>query len=139
MSRLEDLKRFYDILDRLERKIGGSRVLADCNGRMGWPQYGVYFFREPGENRSDSGEGLRIVRVGTTAIDETSKRNLWDRLRDHKGLADGGGSHRSSVFRKHVGKAIIRCYSLEREYPEWGKGSSAQKYVRDVENLWSRR
>ena len=32
---------------------------------MYWPQRGVYFFMEDGEERSDSGSGLRIVRVGT--------------------------------------------------------------------------
>ena len=51
-ERLEDLVRFYLILDRLERNIGGARTLADCRGRMDWPERGVYFFREPDENRS---------------------------------------------------------------------------------------
>ena len=135
MSRLEDLKRFYEILARLERGIGGSCELANCDGRIGWPQWGVYFFCEPGENRSDSGDGLRIVRVGTG----TSKRGLWPRLREHKGRADGGGNHRSSVFRQDVGKAIIRRYSLEREYPEWGRGQSAPKSVRDGEEPLERK
>ena len=31
---LVDTRRFYDLLDRLEGRIGGSRMLADCNGRM---------------------------------------------------------------------------------------------------------
>jgi len=37
-ERLEDLVRFYLILDRLERNIGGTRTLADCRGRMDWPE-----------------------------------------------------------------------------------------------------
>jgi hypothetical protein len=36
---------------------------------MVWLQRGVYFFMEGGEHRTDSGEGLRIVRVGTHAAD----------------------------------------------------------------------
>ena len=35
---------------------------------MKWPARGVYFFREAGESRSDTGEGLRVVRVGTHAL-----------------------------------------------------------------------
>ena len=55
---LQDLIRFYSILNQLEKAIGGARVLADCGGRMTWPARGVYFFREAGENRSDRARGL---------------------------------------------------------------------------------
>jgi hypothetical protein len=65
VTRLEDLKRFYALLDELEGHLNGKRTLADCNGRMHWPSRGVYFFFEPGEARSDSGNGMRVVRVGT--------------------------------------------------------------------------
>ena len=36
-ARREHLIRFYALLDRLERGIGGARKLADCSGRMVWP------------------------------------------------------------------------------------------------------
>ena len=49
-DRLADTRRFYDLLDRLEGRIGGSRMLADCNGRMKWPNRGIYFFCEAGGN-----------------------------------------------------------------------------------------
>jgi hypothetical protein len=42
-SRLQDLIRFYSILDCLEQAIGGARTLADCGGRMDGPKRGVYF------------------------------------------------------------------------------------------------
>jgi len=45
-DRLGDLVRFYEIIDSLSEKIGGPRILADCTGRMGWPERGVYFFQE---------------------------------------------------------------------------------------------
>ena len=54
--RLDDLIRFYSILDGLEESIGGRRTLAACHGRLAWPQRGVYFFMEQGEHRTDSGE-----------------------------------------------------------------------------------
>jgi hypothetical protein len=53
--RLQDLIRFYSILNQLEKKIGGARTLADCRGRMKWPARGVYFFLGASENRSDTG------------------------------------------------------------------------------------
>ena len=61
-DRLHDLIRFYDILDVLAERIGGPRILAECTGRMRWPERGVYFFQECGENRSDSGTFLLIRR-----------------------------------------------------------------------------
>jgi len=46
--RLNDLIRFYSILNQLEKAIGAARALADCRGRMKWPSRGVYFFHETG-------------------------------------------------------------------------------------------
>lgn len=60
--RLNDLIRFYSILNQLEKAIGAARALADCRGRMKWPSRGVYFFHETSENRSDTSEGLRVLR-----------------------------------------------------------------------------
>ncbi len=59
-DRLSDLVRFYTLLDRLAA-VTGSQTLATCHGRMNWPRRGVYFFFEPGESRSDSGTGPRVV------------------------------------------------------------------------------
>jgi hypothetical protein len=56
--RRQDFIGFYSILNQLETTIDGARALADCRGRMKWPARGVYFFREAGENRSDTGEGF---------------------------------------------------------------------------------
>jgi hypothetical protein len=85
--RLQDLIRFYSILNRLENTIGGARALADCRGRMKWPARGVYFFREAGENRSDTGEGPRVVRVGTHALKAGGSTTLWGTPVDTPGPA----------------------------------------------------
>jgi hypothetical protein len=106
-GRRADLIRFYSIVDGLERNIGGARTLADCSGRMDWPERGVYFFREAGEYRTESGEGPRIVRVGTHALKASSGTKLWTRLPQHKGHSDGGGNERGSIFRQIVGTALI--------------------------------
>ena len=131
-ERKRDLKHFYALLAELERVLGGARLLSKCDGRMGWPQRGVYFFRDPGEARSDTGAGPRIVRVGTHALIAGSSANLWSRLAWHQGQTrTGGGNHRGSIFRKLVGVALIERDGLE--YPTWGKGSSAPREVRDGE------
>jgi len=105
-ARQADTAEFYRILDVLARRQGGPRCLADCGGEDGWPRQGVYFFYEGGEIRAD-GTG-RAVRVGTHALTITSRTTLWERLRQHRGRNPGGGNHRASVFRRHVGAALIR-------------------------------
>ena len=108
MNRFLALRRFYDILDDLERRIGGRRRLAETLRAGDWPDRGVYFFFEPGETRSESGEGSRVVRVGTHALKRGARSTLRGRLGQHQGvLAHGGGYHRASIFRGLVGDALI--------------------------------
>jgi hypothetical protein len=127
MKRLDDLRRFYRILDVLEERLGGTRMLSD--GRLSWPQRGVYFFMEQGEERSDTGTGRRIVRVGTHALTEGSRTKLWSRLSQHRGqIASGGGNHRGSIFRLIVGTALMA--GADHEFPSWGRGSTASAAIR---------
>jgi hypothetical protein len=109
MSRQDDTNRLYELLSNLSARIGGPRLLRAANGTTGWPLRGVYFFFEPGEVRSN-GEA-RIVRIGTHALRPTSKTTLWTRLSQHRGQVGGrnpgGGNHRGSIFRLHVGAALI--------------------------------
>jgi len=134
MSRLEDVNHFYRVLGKLEGRIGGKRTLSKCSGMMSWPNRGVYFFFENGEYRN-SGNVMRIGRVGTHALKEGAKTTLWDRLRTHRGPLSGkyadGGNHRGSIFRLHVGTAIIKKSNLK--VPTWGVGSSANSEVRRKE------
>ena len=110
-DRRADTDEFYLLLDDLAGRLGGPRRLRDCDGRSGWPLRGVYFFCEAGEARANGNR--RVVRVGTHALTATSKTVLWGRLRQHRGQLtgrnSGGGNHRASVFRRHVGAALIRC------------------------------
>ncbi|MEQ8354658.1 MAG: hypothetical protein RH942_03905 [Kiloniellaceae bacterium] len=128
-ARLQHLKHFYVLLGALEEKLGGPRRLSECAGRMDWPRRGVYFFREPGEDRSDTGDGPRIVRIGTHALRAGSGTKLWGRLSQHRGqIRAGGGSHRGSIFRLLMGASII-----ERDgqgHATWGQGTSAPKDFR---------
>jgi len=119
------LERFYQLLSCLRAGIGGPRHLQECNGRMGWPKRGVYFFLEPSEPRVGHLD-LRVTRVGTHAVGRGAKSSLWGRLRTHKGLEQGGGSHRSSVFRLHVGAALITRGNKRSKYQYWGGPASSE-------------
>ena len=131
-QRQHHLARFYDLLVRLEGKLGGARRLSECSGRMGWPKQGVYFFCETGEVRTDTGDGPRIVRVGTHSLKAGAKATLWNRLSQHRGNANrSGGNHRGSVFRLITGAALIEKNGYN--YPTWGRGNSAHKEVREGE------
>lgn len=111
-SHREYREHFYAILDDLSVRLGGGRAFGPCDGRMSWPSRGVYFFFEPGEVRGPSAAGQRVVRVGTHAVSAGSKTTLWQRLKQHQGYGGdagvGVGNHRGSVFRHHVGLALIR-------------------------------
>ena len=131
-GRLDHLRHFYDVIVRLEKRIGGARTLSTCGGRMSWPNRGIYFFREHGENRSDTGSGPRIVRVGTHALKSGSGTTLWNRLSQHKGQASsGGGNHRGSIFRLLVGTSLIRRDAFICD--TWGQGNTAPADVRKSE------
>ncbi len=123
---------FYELLSILEQRLDGPRSLSRSSGRMNWPQRGVYFFREGGEGRTDTGLGPRIVRVGTHALKAGAGTKLWTRLSQHKGqVRSGGGNHRGSIFRLIVGAALIERDRLD--YPTWGQGNSAPREVRNGE------
>lgn len=127
--RIDDLRRFYDALAVLQQKAGGTRTLSSCDGRMKWPRRGVYFFSESSETRTDSGDGLRVVRVGTHALKSGSRTVLWNRLSQHRGSSGSrGGNHRGSIFRLIVGRSLIAQHGYD--HPKWGKGSNAPKNVR---------
>ena len=128
-SRLSHLRDFYALLARLEPVCGGSSRLSICNGRMQWPARGVYFFYEPNEKRRDTGDGLRVVRVGTHALSSSSKTTLWNRLAQHRGNAsDRGGNHRGSIFRLLVGSALMARDEIA--ISSWGQGSNASRDIR---------
>ena len=78
-----------------------------------------------------------MVRVGTHGL-RPSKSTLWGRLSQHKGSPGGsmpgGGNHRGSVFRLHVGAALLNAGSWPEEIRgTWSVGSAASKGVRAAE------
>lgn len=110
---------------------GQGELLSQQTGRTAWPRRGVYFFREPGEFRAGRPNVARVVRVGTHAVSAGSRSTLWSRLRAHRGGADSSGNHRGSIFRLHVGAALLARDGSH--LPTWSVGSSAPKSVRMTE------
>lgn len=129
--RHNDLIRFYHLLSRLEQRCG-MHSLAACNGRMNWPRRGVYFFFEAGERRTDTGTGMRVVRVGTHALKAGSKTSLWNRLSQHRGPISGGGNHRGSIFRLLLGGSLLARDG--QTSASWGRKSSSPREIREIEH-----
>lgn len=128
---IENVQRFYDGISKLAKSTGGIRSFNECNGRMYWPRRGVYFIVDFNENHIVSNDFPRIVRVGAHALSEGVKSTLWQRLKNHKGTKDGGGNHRSSIFRWHVGNAIIKKGGLVCD--TWEMRKNFDKDVRESE------
>jgi len=143
MPYLDDLNRFYSLLDKL-KVICCDKLrfdnwidikLANCDGRMSyWKECkrGIYFFFDENEKR-DNSDALRVVRVGTHAIKkDIGISTLWGRLKQHKGNnRNKRGNHRGSIFRILAGQAMIKRDNLN--YPTWGIGSSADRETRNAE------
>ena len=141
-AEISNIQLFYELLAEVERKNGGKHYLKNCDGYMGWPERGIYFFFEHGEVRTTSGEGLRCVRVGTHALKKNSNTTLWSRLMQHRGRVagrhPGGGNHRASVFRHHVGTALMKRDDWPHEIARnWG-GSNAVRNIRESEVPYER-
>ena len=135
-------ERLYGLLDDLAARTSGPKELRACGGRLPWPQRGIYFFFESGEVRPD--DRLRVVRVGTHALRHGSSSTLWGRLSQHRGnLAGsnpGGGNHRGSIFRLHVGEALLaRDGDPAGIAQTWGRGTKATPEIRTREAEHERR
>jgi hypothetical protein len=130
-ERVAHYKKFYDLMVRLQRMPGQMIPFGELDSKQ-LSKAGVYFFFDPLEwTRFYDQQTLRVVRVGTHGVSQGSKSQLWQRLRTHRGNDDGTGSHRSSIFRLHVGNAIL--LSKNRRMPSWGIGASASGEIRDGE------
>ena len=130
-ARINDLNQFYRLIKKLDSGLNGGMNFQDANGKFDWPTKGVYFIFEPDEFRKIDPFQNRVIRVGTHCISKGSSSTLWNRLRTHKGTLKLTGNHRSSVFRLHVGKSIIRKNCLH--LPSWGEGQIAPNDIKKLE------
>lgn len=117
--------RSYEIFAQLAAHMGLRRLREILAEKL--PKQGVYFFFDDDERTKFSSVIPRLVRVGTHGVSSGSVATLRNRLRTHLGTRAGAGNHRASVFRLHVGRAIIERDGLLERYPNWGRGQSAPK------------
>ena len=131
LDRADAVRKFYDLFELRHLKSPIVPLREALQGEM--PEQGVYFFFDPDEETRFSNVLGRLVRIGTHGVSTGSKATLRDRLRAHFGTMDGYGNHRSSVFRLHVGAAMIRRDGLRKRFPQWGVGQNAASLVRERE------
>ena len=129
-KRVSDLRRLYDLID--SARIRGKTFLLGKLSKQELPARGVYVFLDSREPNFD-GTSPRIVRIGTHAISEGSKSTLRTRLRNHLGSANGSGSHRGSIFRLHVGRAMLDKENALDQLQSWGSGQDAPAQIRAEE------
>ena len=130
-QREKDTECFYELMTRLEERIGGKRTLNNFNGRHVLPGRGVYFFFEEGEFRKNFQDRLRVVRIGTHATKAGANSSLWGRLNQHK--SDNG----ASVFRNHVGWALANKSRSENRWRDDHKHRKCiSQYIGRMPFLW---
>ncbi len=118
----------------LERQFVADQVFRLCDlATTTLPSKGVYIFMDPAEVSAYSAMVPRIVRIGTHGVSLNSKSTLRNRLRTHKGTEAGYGNHRGSIFRLHVGRAIIARDDISDGAQNWGIGSTAPQDIREAE------
>jgi hypothetical protein len=130
------IRAFYAAMRELYASQEGGRLLAECTGRMQWPNRGVYFLVEDQVEARCGRTGLgmpRVTRVGTHAVSLGSKTTLWDRISTHRGTSEGGGSHRSSIFRLHTGRALLNAQSALKRVESWGIGQVSPSEAKEME------
>jgi hypothetical protein len=130
-KRRRAIVRSYEMFAHLAKNMG-LHPLRDILAEE-LPKQGVYFFFDDDEPTKFSATVPRLVRVGTHGVSAGSVATLRNRLRTHLGTRAGVGNHRASVFRLHVGRAIIERDRLQERYPNWGKGQSASKDITELE------
>lgn len=126
-SRPPALRALYGQLETLYELTDGPYHLNEVDGRLEWPDRGMYLFFSPNTDMAyDPVSEWDLVRIGIMgdSAGTNSSRTLWERLREHRGTLSGkyagGGSARSSVFRRHVGRCLIERDGLDEKYPNWG-------------------
>jgi hypothetical protein len=125
------IARSYEMFSQLAARRGLHKLRDILAEEL--PKQGVYFFFDDNEPTTFSSSIPRLVRIGTHGVSAGSVATLRNRLRTHLGTRAGAGNHRASVFRLHVGRAIIERDLLEKDFPNWGKGQSAPKEITERE------
>ena len=126
-----DIDRFYGLLARLEKRVGGPHLLKNFPSVVSPGDRGVYFMFESGEYRADS-DSLRVVRVGTHGLTARSRSTIWTRLFEH--LMFNG----RSVFRDHVNASLLNRAGILRADLDHRHAACITDYIGNMPFLWVR-
>lgn len=117
--RLKLINDLYEIFNLFKKQNGRVFKLKELVNSEYVPKKGLYFFFNEDEQRLLYPSQNRIVRIGTHAVSNGAKSTLYQRLKQHKGMNNLDGNHRSSIFRLHVGNALIQKNNLDCN--TWGQ------------------
>ena len=129
-ARIRDLDRLYSWIDA-QRRVGQVFPFATLSANQ-VPKRGVYLFLDPAEPNFRM-NAPRVVRIGTHAVSTGSQASLRGRLRNHLGPANAIGNHRGSIFRLHVGRAMLEAGPGHAALASWGEGQDAGPEIKALE------
>ncbi|MGD9994716.1 MAG: DUF6884 domain-containing protein [Salinivirgaceae bacterium] len=131
--RLKLINDLYEIFNSFKKQKGKILKLKELVKSEFVPTKGLYVFFNEDEQRILTPTQNRIVRVGTHAVSEGAKSKLYQRLKQHKGMNSLDGNHRSSIFRLHVGNALIQKNNLECN--TWGQNIKINEKQKKQESI----
>ena len=130
MNRKADIERFYELMERLNERVGGPHLLKHFMSVVAPTEKGVYFIFEPAEFRCDASEELRVVRVGSHGLTARSRSTIWTRLFEHQ-MANG-----RSVFRTQINQALKKRGVSEAMNTAHSHSHYISKYIGEMRFLW---
>lgn len=125
----DSVEQMYTLLNTLIR-LHPLHVMNRSEDLPMMASHGVYFMFHPDEMRSKRPHEGRVVRIGKSD-------NLAVRLRQHMGDLSGAGSHRSSILRKHIGRALIQR-DQKTGYRNWDEKKTPPKEILTLEKSLER-
>ena len=123
----------YEIFNSFKEQNGKIFKLKELVNSEFIPTKGLYVFFNEDEQRIFNTSQNRIVRVGTHAVSKGAKSTLYQRLKQHKGMNNLDGNHRSSIFRLHVGNALIQKNNLKCS--TWGQDIKINEEQKKQESI----
>lgn len=128
--RKRDLDTLYGLLEDYEERAGRRIALSELSRKL-LPQGGCCLYWDPEEKRQETFK-QRIVRVECYPPEDD---NMLSQLLKHRGTIagtyKGGGNHRQSLLRHHIGTALIN--KNQESYDTW-EGDQANAAIRKKEH-----
>ena len=129
-NRKADIECFYELMARLNERVGGPHLIKDFASVVPPTAKGVYFIFESGEVRSGQSNQPRVVRVGTHGLTARSRSTIWTRLFEHL-MANG-----RSVFRYDINRALRQRGGYDDGRIGHNHSARITRYIGRMPFLW---